>query len=194
MALIRRWLRWNVLAASVLLWQVVPAHATPRVVLHVGPDGAVSAPDMLDLLACPGEDGTFEIVLDNTSAAPESDSFTATLPAGVSLLPGSCSADIGMCDFPDSSTVKWSGTVPANGSATVVFHAMVDPDATVGSHLCLDFEITFGSGSLTLVEAEVCLVIEACRAPAPALGRFGAATLAVLLLAAGWVVARRRAA
>lgn len=187
-----RWVSGVGMVALVLLGQATLTSAAQRVVITVNSDGTVSAPDQILLPACPGESITFVFAFINGTANPSADSLDVSLPPGMSLVPGSCSADVGMCSVPDSSTVQWSDTVPAHGSATISFRVVILPGVDIGSQLCMQFTTTVGSGSPT--PSEFCFLIQPCGVSAPAVGRFGATTLAVLLVVAGWMLARRRAA
>ena len=109
----------------------------------------------------PGGVVTLTQTLTNNIPFSFTTSFTATLPDGLTLLPGSCSAPFGTCQVGVQTiveqgsgasnlsrkslvaavmapqTLSWNGTIPPNGSITITYLAQVGTQAVSGTRYCV---------------------------------------------------------
>jgi hypothetical protein len=135
----------------------------------------------------PGGVFTITITLNNSLGTPFLTNYTATLPNGVTPVPGSCSGGSGSCQVTASGpsgsandifltseenriaavqsggTVSWTGLIPGNGSVTIQFQAQIGSSATNGTQYCVTSTVGGVAGS------QVCLTVTAIL-PGPGIG------------------------
>jgi len=119
-----------------------------------------------DPIVCTGPGGVVNgtITMTNTSGAAQNGAFTTTLPAGLLALPGTCVASVGTCTVVNSSTVTFSGSIPANQTATITYQAQIGDSVTPGTQLCATTVANFNGGAPATVLA--CTTIN-CPAVGP---------------------------
>ncbi|MBK7598202.1 MAG: hypothetical protein IPJ07_06600 [Acidobacteria bacterium] len=89
--------------------------------------------------------------------------LTASLPAGLLAVPGTCSANVGTCNVVNGSTVSWSGTLAGNQIVTIKYKAQIGDQVVTGTQLCITSAGTVGGSPAGSVVA--CLTVNC-----PALG------------------------
>lgn len=107
-----------------------------------------------DPVQCLGPGGVVGVTasVTNSSGSPQLVNFTATLPAGLSALPGSCMTSVGTCTVVNAGTVTVTANLAAAQMVTVKYQAAVG-DVRGGTQLCIDSVATFGAGSPVSVQA-----------------------------------------
>ncbi len=106
----------------------------------------------------PGGSATVTMTLSNSSGSPTTTTVVTTVPAGATIVNGSCSDAGGSCTFTAAApndeaplhlrrraspqamlaqTVTWTGTIPANGSITFSFQVQIGSQASAGTQYCL---------------------------------------------------------
>ena len=159
------------LAASALLQLTVSPPGGVGAV--TGPSGTIT-PSQGSTVG-PGNRVTIVQTLTNNTASAITTSFLATLPVGLRAL--SCSSSIGACLLgvvtrvpgdgvvldrqstvplltvaqTGTASVSWTGTIPGNGSATIVYEVQVDLQSPAGSQYCISSTIGGGPGPTTCV-------------------------------------------
>ena len=130
-------------------------------------------------IVAPGAIVTLTQVLKNSSSAPVSTTYIATLPDGMTALAGGCSASGGSCTVSTASasgdqlsgvyrksafnstlstTVTWAGMVPANGSVTITYKVQISHQGNTGTQYCISSTINGNSG------IPVCVTVNAPKA------------------------------
>jgi uncharacterized repeat protein (TIGR01451 family) len=119
-----------------------------------------------DPATCLGPGGVVGVTasVTNSAAASQSVAFTATLPAQLLALPGTCTASTGSCTVVNSSTVTWTGTLSAGQSLTIHYQAQVANGAVNGAQLCINSAATFNGG--TPVPVTACTTVT-CQSVGP---------------------------
>jgi len=87
----------------------------------------------------------------NPSGIQQNTSFTATLPAQLLALSGSCTVTAGTCTIANASTVNWSGMLAAGQTVTIKYQAQV-ANAPVGAQLCVTSSANFDNGTPAAVQ------------------------------------------
>ncbi|MBK8316553.1 MAG: ExeM/NucH family extracellular endonuclease [Acidobacteria bacterium] len=118
-----------------------------------------------DPALCTGPGGAVDVTATVTNGANSSQSatFTASLPAGLLAVPGTCSANVGICNVVNGSTVNWSGTLAGNQTVTIKYKAQIGDQVVTGTQLCITSSGTVGGSPAGSVVA--CLTVNC-----PALG------------------------
>ncbi|MBK7597007.1 MAG: hypothetical protein IPJ07_00225 [Acidobacteria bacterium] len=118
-----------------------------------------------DPALCTGPGGAVDVTATVTNGANSSQSatFTASLPAGLLAVPGTCSANVGICNVVNGSTVNWSGTLAGNQTVTIKYKAQIGDQVVTGTQLCITSSGTVGGSPAGSVTA--CLTLNC-----PALG------------------------
>ncbi|MGE0104871.1 MAG: beta strand repeat-containing protein [Blastocatellales bacterium] len=126
------------------------------------------AGSIADPAVCNGPGGVVDVTatVTNGSNSPQSATFTATLPAGLSALPGTCTANVGTCTVANASTVNWSGTPGGGQTVTISYKAQFGDTVTTGTTLCITSSATVGGSAPASVQA--CATLN-CPAPSPGL-------------------------
>ncbi|NDD63129.1 MAG: hypothetical protein EBZ36_03985 [Acidobacteria bacterium] len=121
--------------------------------VNVG-DASISTSDGQSSVG-PGNVVTVTQTLRNIGSSPASTTYTGTLPAGLSMIAGSCTASGGSCTIgaiiasndslnnirrkssastlSSSNTFTWTGTIPASGNITISFQIRISAGASTGS-------------------------------------------------------------
>ncbi len=89
----------------------------------------------------------------NTNTTTQNFNFTATLPAQLLALSGSCAASSGTCTVVNATTVTWAGALNANQTVNIAYQAQVadgTPSATV---LCVNSTSGIVGGVAATVQA-----------------------------------------
>ncbi len=89
-----------------------------------------------------------EATLTNPNAGAQVSSFTATLPAGLTAVPGSCSANVnpGGCTIAaNGGSVSWNGTLAAGQTVTIIYRTRIAPNVAPGAQFCIDNQGTVGN-------------------------------------------------
>ena len=72
--------------------------------------------------------------LTNPNNTPQAGTFNVTLPASLTLVPGTCMSSIGACTPTPPTQVAWSGNIPAGQTVTFTYQAQIadgTPDGTI---------------------------------------------------------------
>jgi len=170
----------DVVAASVatttsFTLQVSDGTGTATATLNIAVTGGSSAIDVDTVITTsdeqssvgPGSVVTVNQTLQNSSSSTISITYTGTLPAGLSLVPGSCTASGGSCTIGpliasnyslnnirrktsaaalSSLTFTWTGTIPAAGSVTISFQIRVSAGASTGAQYLITSTINGSPG------------------------------------------------
>ncbi len=140
----------------------------------------------------PGSFIDVRFIFENAGDMPEPASFDTTLPAGLTAVPGTCSAPVGTCTIVTPSNVTWSGVVGVGRTETIFFRTRVGLDVLEDTQLCLSGNLTFGAD---MVMFQSCLATTSsaqCLVGAPQLGPGALAVLALALGCTGALALRRR--
>lgn len=107
-----------------------------------------------DPVQCLGPGGVVGVTasVTNSSGSPQVVNFTATLPVGLSAVPGSCMTSVGTCTVVNAGTVKVTANLANAQTVTINYQAAVG-DVRGGTQLCIDSVATFGAGSPVSVQA-----------------------------------------
>lgn len=119
---------------------MVAAVVTPTLEVKVGGQANNSA-----ICIEPGGLTGVEITLTNPNATAVP-SLTSTLPAGLTAVAGSCTANVpGTCTVASNgSSVTWDGTLNAGQSVTIFYRAQLATNISQGTQLCIDTTATVG--------------------------------------------------
>jgi hypothetical protein len=118
---------------------------------------------------CLGPGGIVAVTATFTNGATSSQSavFTASLPAGLVPLVGSCSASAGACAVTPNATPATVnvnvGALGAGQTVTVTFQAQLG-DVPTGTQLCINSQVVFGGG--TPISVQACTAVN-CPAVGP---------------------------
>jgi len=89
----------------------------------------------------------------NNTIAAQPSTFTATLPAELLALAGTCVSSAGSCSVIDASTVSWSGTIPAGGSVTISYKAQIADGLAPEVEACIASTVELGMVSTESFQA-----------------------------------------
>ncbi|MDX2034077.1 MAG: ExeM/NucH family extracellular endonuclease [Blastocatellia bacterium] len=105
-----------------------------------------------DPAVCTGPGGlvAVEATIANPSQSLQQGDVTATLPAGLIALPGSCTATTGACAVVDGGTVNWAGPLNAGQTATIRYTAQIADGVATGTTLCLVSKATIGGATASV--------------------------------------------
>lgn len=99
-----------------------------------------------DPASCTGAGNVLDVVVKiaNTGVTPLGASFTATLPAGLLALPGTCAANVGTCSVVNASTVSYNGTIPAGQTAMIGYQAQIANGVATGTTFTINTSANVG--------------------------------------------------
>jgi hypothetical protein len=126
---------------------------------------------LTDPLACTGPGNTVNGVTTVTNPSASilnGGNITLSLQAGLSAVPGSCTAtvggvNVGTCNVVNASTIVWTGSLAGNATLTINYQAQVG-DVLPGTQLCAS--ITGGFTGVSLTPVTACVVAN-CQAVGP---------------------------
>jgi CSLREA domain-containing protein len=129
---------------------------TQQVTLKVNDASApVVGGSIVDPLNCTrgGSAVNVTAIVSNTSGASQTANFTATLPAQLLALPGSCVVNTGSCQVVSLSSVTWTGTLANNQSVTINYQAQIADGTPAGAQVCVTSTANFVGGGSASVPA-----------------------------------------
>jgi hypothetical protein len=102
-----------------------------------------------DSFGCTGPGDALNVTLEvtNPSGTAQVGTATASLPAQLLALPGTCAATIGACTVVDASTISWSGTLAPGQRTTITYQVQVADGTASGAQLCIASTASFTGGS-----------------------------------------------
>ncbi|MBK9708860.1 MAG: right-handed parallel beta-helix repeat-containing protein [Acidobacteria bacterium] len=105
----------------------------------------VETAGIADPALCTGPGGAVDVTATVTNGAGSSQpaTFTASLPAGLLAVPGTCSANVGICNVVNGSTVTWSGNLAGNQTVTIKYKAQIG-DQVVDRNAAVHHVIGYG--------------------------------------------------
>ncbi|MGE0886656.1 MAG: beta strand repeat-containing protein [Blastocatellales bacterium] len=108
-----------------------------------------------DPAICLGTGGLVGVTATVTNAVNSSQpvNFTATLPAQLLALPGTCTVNTGTCNVVNAGTVNWSGTLASGQTVTIKYQAQVAETTPTGTQLCINSAAVFNGGTPVTVQA-----------------------------------------
>jgi trimeric autotransporter adhesin len=111
---------------------------------------------LTDPAACLGPGGVVGITaqVTNTNPTTQNFSFTATLPAQLQALAGSCTVNTGTCTVVSATTVTWTGALATNQTLTIQYQAQVTDSTPPNTTLCVN--------SAAGIVGQVAATVEAC--------------------------------
>lgn len=125
-----------------------------------------------DPAVCVGPGDTVQVtaVITNTGPTPQGDNltpeFTASLPATLTGVPGSCTVAGGTtasCTV-TATAVTWNGTIAAGQSVVITYLTQVGNAVTIGAQFCINSTVNFDSdnngSNETTVTAQVCDTVD----------------------------------
>ncbi len=116
-------------------------------------DNGLSA-SLSDPIICTGPGGVISVTAQvaNNNAFAQTVSFTATLPAALVALLGSCTTTVGTCSVVNPSTVTMTATLVANQTATIRYQAQIADTVAAATQLCVNSSASFnGAPPLTVM-------------------------------------------
>lgn len=108
---------------------------------------------LADPAVCSGPDNTITVTttFTNTGNAAQADNmgpeFTAKLPDEFVLVPGSCTASAGTCDFKGTAEVDFNGAVAVNQTVTITYQVQVAPGTAQPFTACIKSTIKYDSNN-----------------------------------------------
>ncbi|MGE0103979.1 MAG: Ig-like domain-containing protein [Blastocatellales bacterium] len=113
------------------------------------------AGSIADPAVCNGPAGIVDVTatVTNGSISQQPATFTATLPAGLLALPGTCTAGTGSCSVDNASTVTWSGLLSGGQTVTIKYKAQFGDQVLVGTQLCITSSAAVGGSAAASVQA-----------------------------------------
>ncbi len=186
-----RGLTQGVLVAALLV--PAAAFAIPTLELVVR-DGKIISQQREPGEVCIGPGSFIDVrfTFENGDDMPASASFDTTLSAGLTAVPGTCSAPVGTCTIVTPSNVTWSGAIGAGRTETIFFRTRVGLDVLEDTQLCLSGNLTFGAEMAMFQECLATTSSAQCLVGAPQLGPGALAVLALALGGTGALALRRR--
>ncbi|MGE0103128.1 MAG: beta strand repeat-containing protein [Blastocatellales bacterium] len=89
----------------------------------------------------------------NGSISAQPATFTATLPAGLLALPGTCAASTGVCTVNSATSVSWSGTLGGGQTVTITYKAQFGDQVLSGTQLCITSSASVGGSAPVGIQA-----------------------------------------
>ncbi len=110
---------------------------------------------LADPAVCLGPGGLVGVTFSVTNSANTAQPVTATasLPAGLLTLAGTCTANVGTCTINNPATVSYSGTLAAGQTAIVSYQTQVADSAAPNTQLCVNTTASIAGAAPVSVQA-----------------------------------------
>jgi hypothetical protein len=110
---------------------------------------------LADPAVCLGPGGLVGVTFSVTNSANAAQAVTATasLPAGLLALAGTCTANFGVCTINNAATVSFSGTLAAGQTAIVSYQTQVADSAASNTPLCVNTTASIAGAAPVSVQA-----------------------------------------
>ena len=110
---------------------------------------------LADPAVCLGPGGLVGVTFSVTNSANTAQPVTATasLPAGLLSLPGTCTANVGTCTINNPATVSYTGTLAAGQTAIVSYQTQVADSAAPNTQLCVNTTASVAGAAPVSVQA-----------------------------------------
>ena len=110
---------------------------------------------LADPAVCLGPGGLVGVTFSVTNSANAAQAVTATasLPAGLLALAGTCTANVGTCTISNAATVSYSGTLAAGQTAVVSYQTQVADGVAPNTQLCVNTSASVGGAAPVSVQA-----------------------------------------
>ncbi len=104
-----------------------------------------------DPFVCNGIGSSIQVTvqLTNPNAAPAPATFNVNLPVQLTIIPNSCTANVGTCTTTTPNLVTWSGTLAAGQTVTIQYQAQVADGTPLGTVITINSNATLNGAVIS---------------------------------------------